>query len=121
MALRAIVSRDSAVGASRPALAALGSRRFAPVASRTTHSRASRPTHPVARLEPTLRVGSNACATMTPEARIARTPLFTEGVGFEPTRTFRSNALAGRRLKPLGHPSKAETLLEKRSFSGLPR
>ena len=30
----------------------------------------------------------------------------TEGVGFEPTRPFRVNALAGRRLKPLGHPSK---------------
>jgi len=29
----------------------------------------------------------------------------TEGVGFEPTRAFRPNALAGRRLKPLGHPS----------------
>jgi hypothetical protein len=29
-----------------------------------------------------------------------------EGVGFEPTRVFRPNALAGRRLKPLGHPSK---------------
>ncbi len=29
-----------------------------------------------------------------------------EGVGFEPTRPFRVNALAGRRLKPLGHPSK---------------
>ncbi len=28
-----------------------------------------------------------------------------EGVGFEPTRAFRPNALAGRRLKPLGHPS----------------
>jgi hypothetical protein len=26
-------------------------------------------------------------------------------VGFEPTRPFRVNALAGRRLKPLGHPS----------------
>jgi hypothetical protein len=35
---------------------------------------ASRPVAPVARLEPTLRVGSNACATMTPEPRIARTP-----------------------------------------------
>ncbi len=34
----------------------------------------------------------------------------TEGVGFEPTRTFRSNALAGRRLKPLGHPSKLPLL-----------
>jgi hypothetical protein len=31
---------------------------------------------------------------------------FTEGVGFEPTRAFRPNALAGRRLKPLGHPSR---------------
>ena len=29
----------------------------------------------------------------------------TEGVGLEPTRPFRVNALAGRRLKPLGHPS----------------
>ena len=28
-----------------------------------------------------------------------------EGVGFEPTRPSRVNALAGRRLKPLGHPS----------------
>ena len=33
-------------------------------------------------------------------------PSSTEGVGFEPTRPFRVNALAGRRLKPLGHPSK---------------
>ena len=32
-------------------------------------------------------------------------PSTTEGVGFEPTRPFRVNALAGRRLKPLGHPS----------------
>jgi hypothetical protein len=32
-------------------------------------------------------------------------PCDTEGVGFEPTRAFRPNALAGRRLKPLGHPS----------------
>jgi hypothetical protein len=31
--------------------------------------------------------------------------LQAEGVGFEPTRAFRPNALAGRRLKPLGHPS----------------
>ena len=40
---------------------------------------------------------------------IPRTSLafpLTEGVGFEPTRSFRTNALAGRRLKPLGHPSK---------------
>ncbi len=32
-------------------------------------------------------------------------PSQAEGVGFEPTRLFRVNALAGRRLKPLGHPS----------------
>ncbi len=32
-------------------------------------------------------------------------PSEAEGVGFEPTRLFRVNALAGRRLKPLGHPS----------------
>ena len=32
-------------------------------------------------------------------------PTQTEGVGFEPTRPFRVNALAGRRLKPLGHLS----------------
>ncbi len=32
----------------------------------------------------------------------------TEGVGFEPTRAFRPNALAGRRHKPLGHPSTPE-------------
>lgn len=48
--------------------------------------------------------------------------LQAEGVGFEPTRTFRSNALAGRRLKPLGHPSKAGTVRFGRSLSDeLPR
>ncbi len=48
------------------------------------------------------------------EARVGSNPRTsqhissTEGVGFEPTRSFRTNALAGRRLKPLGHPSKAD-------------
>ncbi len=40
------------------------------------------------------------------------TPSFqAEGVGFEPTRLFRVNALAGRRLKPLGHPSAGAAVL----------
>ncbi len=44
-----------------------------------------------------------------------------EGVGFEPTRPFRVNALAGRRLKPLGHPSKGIPISATESESQLPR
>ena len=63
-----------------------------------------------ARLDPTLRASSKRAWVRTPGFEgpgsvNRRTLRFTEGVGFEPTRTFLSNALAGRRLKPLGHPS----------------
>jgi hypothetical protein len=89
--------------------------------------------HPaVANVDPTLRRPADGAWVRThllPEATRHLTPRFesrgrrfqTEGVGFEPTRTFRSNALAGRRLKPLGHPSKAETLRMKEASPELPR
>ena len=55
-------------------------------------------------------LGSNPLCVLlcSPRGFDPRTTLSpqTEGVGFEPTRSFRTNALAGRRLKPLGHPSK---------------
>jgi hypothetical protein len=52
-------------------------------------------------------LGSNATLRVGPNGDSS--PL-TEGVGFEPTRASRPNALAGRRLKPLGHPSKLPLL-----------
>ena len=66
-----------------------------------TPARSTRPNAPRSAAQ-LARVGSN------PEP--VRRFFSAEGVGFEPTRTFRSNALAGRRLKPLGHPSKAGTV-----------
>ena len=66
------------------------------------HSRGPAPAGPKAR---------RGCEAPQPPPWVRITPSpgralpAAEGVGFEPTRPFRVNALAGRRLKPLGHPS----------------
>jgi hypothetical protein len=68
-------------------------------------------------------LGSNP-ASQSPWVGIPETVLSllpTEGVGFEPTRVLRPNALAGRRLKPLGHPSKADASTASPVHPELPR
>ena len=63
--------------------------------------------------EPTRHVNAHTLSKRAPSATrppVQSLPVYrrqnkAEGVGFEPTRLFRVNALAGRRLQPLGHPS----------------